>query len=169
VTDRGQADADINSFLSPQTSASPIHLAPPTSPLPHAVSEISPAGSSETAHKIPANGSIEPEPTIVPNSNTLSARPSRGGIAYPFKLQIEEADGRNINASTVTLNSITPSTVQDAGSQLENAAATPVTEKDANPRGGNISMDTREANVDSTEQRLERPTVERFETAQEYL
>lgn len=46
-----------------------------------------------------------PPPTLVPETNTLSTRPTRGGIAYPFRLQVE-GEGREVNASTLTLQSV---------------------------------------------------------------
>jgi hypothetical protein len=49
-------------------------------------------------------GIVADEP-VVPLTHTTSARPTQGGIAYPFKLAIPE-DGRNsVNPSMITLES----------------------------------------------------------------
>jgi hypothetical protein len=43
--------------------------------------------------------------TEIPVTDTLSVRPTRGGVAYPFRLKVE-GDDRDVNASTLTLQSV---------------------------------------------------------------
>ncbi|KAK3063581.1 hypothetical protein LTS18_014406 [Coniosporium uncinatum] len=48
-------------------------------------------------------GGLVTMPTVIPPSDTETTRPTHGGVAYPFKLRVTEEDGRERNASTVTL------------------------------------------------------------------
>jgi hypothetical protein len=78
--------------------------------------------------------------TIVPESDTLSSRPTRNGVAYPFKLQVEGA-GKGVNASTLTLNSVNEGVVEDEALEEK----------------------------DKKDMEVERPDVERFVTTSEAL
>lgn len=54
--------------------------------------------------------------TLIPPTDTLTTRPTRGGVAYPFRLRVDGEDGREVNASTLTLESMqvsTPAAVDD--------------------------------------------------------
>jgi hypothetical protein len=69
-----------------------------------------PADSPEQSIPSPQEAKMNASdpPTIVPDSNTLSTRPTREGIAYPFKLKVDKDESDDINLSTVTLNSLKP-------------------------------------------------------------
>ncbi|OCL03697.1 alpha/beta-hydrolase [Glonium stellatum] len=129
VTDRGQADADIEHLE---------HLAPPTPGYAEATPAATPLEIEKQTTLASSKSRPRSPPTIVPQSDTHSVRPTRDGIAYPFKLAVE-GEGRDVNASTVTLNDL-----QDDR----------ITEEDIS------SEDTEKA---------DRPGIERFVTAQEDL
>ena len=130
IIDRGQASAEIEDLE---------HLAPPTS----GYAEVTPATTplEKEERTIIASSASRPSspPTIIPQSDTLSTRPTRDGIAYPFKLVVE-GEGRDVNASTVTLTSL----------QADGVA------EEEEPRPG-------------WKENVERPAIERFVTAQEDL
>ncbi|KAJ4298952.1 hypothetical protein N0V90_004195 [Kalmusia sp. IMI 367209] len=156
VTDRGQITASMEDLA---------HLAPPNpkladatviaperkaSPLPSPRSEISSLDVAPAPTIVfSADGEVErPQspPTLIPATDTLSTRPIRGGVAYPFRLKVE-GEERNVNASTVTLQSVhlgTPGLEEDKNGVLE----------------GDVSVASAEAKEDA-----ERPGVERFMTA----
>lgn len=138
-------------------------------------------------------------PTIVPETDGTSTRPSKGGIAYPFSLKVD-GQGHRANASTVTLQSVqimtppaveenkqlfddtvlTPAAVHES-KQLGDALATPHIAADPILPSNKQYFDAPGAGLFSgqwvpatpaTEAEtpaLERPGVERFETAQENL
>ncbi|KAF3042762.1 hypothetical protein E8E12_010052 [Didymella heteroderae] len=138
-------------------------------------------------------------PTIVPETDGTSTRPSKGGIAYPFSLKVD-GSGHRANASTVTLQSVqimtppaveenkqffddtvlTPAAVHES-KQLGDALATPHIAADPilpsnkqyfdAPGAGLFSGQWQPATpaVDTETPALKRPGVERFETAQEDL
>lgn len=139
-------------------------------------------------------------PTIVPDTDGTSTRPSKGGIAYPFSLKVD-GQGRRANASTVTLQSVqimtppameenkqlffddtvlTPAAVHES-KQLGDALATPHIAADPilpsnkqyfdAPGAGLFSGQWQPATpaAEAETPALERPGVERFETAQEGL
>jgi hypothetical protein len=170
----GLADATT---LAPERSASP---------LPSPTSELGSPG-------LPPNIIVSDNPgndsTIIPATNTLTTRPTAGGIAYPFSLKVDGPDGKDVNASTLTLASVnitTPPAVDDAQNeekQLGSMGA--VTEtvneqilKEERPHveryftagqgAGLFSSGIPEAKVGEGET-AERPGVERFETAQDGL
>ncbi|KAF1953702.1 alpha/beta-hydrolase [Byssothecium circinans] len=100
-----------------------LHIAPPTpglaeatviaperkaSALPSPMSEFSSMGAPTPTIVFSADGEEQrpqsPE-TLIPGTDTLSTRPTRGGVAYPFRLKVE-GDEKNANASTLTLQSV---------------------------------------------------------------
>ncbi|KAF2472576.1 alpha/beta-hydrolase [Lindgomyces ingoldianus] len=85
--------------------------------------------------------------TLIPLSHTLSTRPTRGGVAYPFRLKVEGEEGKEVNASTVTLQSLSVGEWEEPG--------TPGLVVDGEQRVG----------VDGTGEKVERPCPERFVTA----
>lgn len=155
-------------------------------------------------------------PTVVPDTNGTSTRPSKGGIAYPFSLKID-GQGHRANASTVTLQSVaimTPPAVEDSkqlgdrsmhpavvdgSSELDDMVLTPAAVHESKQLGdglptphieadpilptvGRHSTDAPGAGLFSGQwvpatpaseeaetPALERPGVERFETAYEDL
>jgi hypothetical protein len=106
VTDKGQIGAsieDLNRLAPPPNLAEATQCAPErkASPLPSPMSEFSaPPGIVVEDLSRPQS----PE-TVVPGTDGLSTRPFRGGIAYPFSLRVE-GEGREVNASTITLMSV---------------------------------------------------------------
>lgn len=118
--------------------------------------------------------------TVIPPTDTLTTRPTRGGIAYPFRLKVDGKHFEDANASTLTLESVqvlTPGLEGEAGDGEGNdvekdKVERPGTERfytaevlrdvvgaDENPDAGKKVEDAKEG----------RPGVERFETAVEDL
>ncbi|KAF2745289.1 alpha/beta-hydrolase [Sporormia fimetaria CBS 119925] len=151
VTDQGQASAtaeDLN------------HLAPPVPGFAEATKiaperEASPLASPGIAEDTPlaagADDASRPQSpqTLIPDTNTLTTRPTRGGIAYPFRLKVEEG-GRQINASTTTLTSMD---MRDRDGHGGADVDAPVPVGEGERRG------------DDGDEKVERPGVERFVTA----
>lgn len=84
--------------------------------------------------------------TIIPATDTLTTRPTAGGIAYPFSLKVDGPDGKDVNASTLTLASVTiptPPAVDDL----------------------QIELHTESETVNEQVLKEERPGVERYFTA----
>lgn len=123
MTDRGQVNTSEDDLqkLSSQFS----RVAPPDSGLAEATviaperthSGLPPqmTGSAQTPGVIVSDEPTSP-PTIVPDTEGTSTRPSKGGIAYPFSLKVD-GQGHRANASTVTLQSValmTPPAVDES-------------------------------------------------------
>jgi hypothetical protein len=124
--------------------------------------------------------------TLIPATDTLSTRPTRGGVAYPFRLKVEGKD-TDVNASTLTLQSIAIATPGVEGFQEEGGilgsrsdmvesdeeATWPTVERSVTADAGDLITRTGEKGAeDGQDQRASdgvRPGVERFETAQEDL
>lgn len=132
--------------------------------------------------------------TLIPVTDTLSTRPTRGGVAYPFRLKVE-GDDRDVNASTLTLQSVNVETprVGEFEDEDKKLASKPSTngvedgvEKETTSlgitNGNEVVIEKGERpGVDrfftagvgelgtgkGDEQKEERPGVERFETALE--
>ncbi|KAJ4345963.1 hypothetical protein N0V95_005828 [Ascochyta clinopodiicola] len=194
VTDQGQATSSQDDLqkLSQEFS----RIAPPSSGLaeatviaPERKHSGLPTLSNEPVQSPGIIISAEPTspPTIVPETDGTSTRPSKGGIAYPFSLKVEGQSGHHANASMVTLQSVnimTPPAVEES-KQLGDTAALPTLEGESNatqPASGHFSTDAPGAGLFSgqwvsatpgVEQAetpaLERPGVERFQTAYEDL
>lgn len=101
--------------------------------------------------------------TVVPATETRSTRPTRAGVAYPFKLKVEGEDEggawRRLNASTVTLDSVSLGD-GDAAAVGDGLGGEIRVGEDGLGGGGR---------AERREDRLERPGVERFVTAREEL
>ncbi|KAF2995365.1 hypothetical protein E8E13_003294 [Curvularia kusanoi] len=215
VTDRGQTADDELEKLSREFSrvAGPsTGLAEATVIAPERANSGLPPqmlNSTQTPGIIVSDEPNSP-PTIVPESDGTSTRPSKGGIAYPFSLKVDGM-GHRANASTVTLQSVsmvmtppaveenkqlgdamrlddmavfTPAAVHES-KQLGDALPTPHIEADPvlPSNGGHFSTDAPGAGLFSGQwvpaeagaaeeaqvPALERPGVERFETAREDL
>lgn len=185
MTDQGQASSDDLSKTAP---ALPERKA---SPLPSPRSEPSSPGLLTPG--IVVSDDPQSPVTVIPATDTLTTRPTKGGIAYPFSLRIEGAEGKDVNASTLTLQSVdirTPAVVDEAHAEkqidADLAKATEKLEKEdpevekekdrpgmerfftAAPGAGLFSSGVEEEKVGDAE-KVERPPVERFETAQEDL
>lgn len=134
MTDRGQINTSEDDLqkLSSQFS----RVAPPESGLAEATiiaPERSHSGLPPQMTEAPQTPGIiisdEPTspPTIVPETDGTSARPSKGGIAYPFSLKID-GQGHRANASTVTLQSVaimTPPAVEETKQLGDSTVMTP--------------------------------------------
>ena len=115
-------------------------------------------------------------PTLIPATDTLSTRPTRGGVAYPFSLKVDGQE-RDVNASTVTLQSMSLQSpgIEHEGKELTTANGVVGEKMSIN------STDGVGAHVDGDEMRVEetvnekpadeangepqRPGTERFLTA----
>jgi hypothetical protein len=119
--------------------------------------------------------------TMIPATETFSTRPTRGGVAYPFRLKVDGKDGHDVNASTLTLQSVNITTPnvesfseedkQLGGGEVESSAHTeterPGMERFVTADMGELLGGAKVAEGD--EAKAVRPGVERFETAQEDL
>ncbi|RAR02202.1 alpha beta-hydrolase [Stemphylium lycopersici] len=191
VTDKGQTGVPMddlpNMELPTPGLADATTLAPErsASPLPSPVSDHESAG-------LPSNIILSDNPTlpstIIPDTDTLTTRPTAGGIAYPFRLKVDGPDGKDVNASTLTLASVnitTPPAVEASPHEKELGSMMPVTESvneqvlnEERPgierfvtagQGAGLFSDGIPAGHMSEETRGERPPIERFETAQDDL
>lgn len=145
ITDQGQTGAS--------TSVEQLsHLAPPDPGLAEATRiapERATSGLAVPKSETPDNSRpVSPPETFIPATDTLSTRPTRGGIAYPFRLKVDGGD-RDVNASTVTLQSM--------GSRMESNEA-------AEQQTGNVPDDKGEKGIISDDVDG-RPHAERFLTA----
>jgi len=147
----GLADATT---LAPERSASPL-------PSPTSTSELSQPGiGMGMGPNIIVSDNPENSSTIIPETDTLTTRPTAGGIAYPFSLKVDGPDGRDVNASTLTLASLnitTPPAVDDV-EEKQRGSMFPAGESSMVPGGESES-------VNEQVLKEERPGVERFFTA----
>ncbi|KAF2279739.1 alpha/beta-hydrolase [Westerdykella ornata] len=162
VTDEGQ--------IPPSSAVSPTdalnRLAPPVpglaeattiaperkaSPLPSPRSELSSLRPAPPTPGITIDDVARPQSpqTLIPETDTLSTRPTRGGVAYPFRLKVDKASGTEVNASTATLESFD---VRGNESEGEETAGEDV-----------VGEEKRRMDRDSGD--AGRPGVERFVTA----
>ncbi|KAH7069581.1 hypothetical protein BKA63DRAFT_476388 [Paraphoma chrysanthemicola] len=188
VTDKGQANASLDdvSKLAPPVPG----LAEATKIAPERKASPLPSPTTSPPPNIVVSDHPESPATLIPATDGSSTRPTKGGIAYPFSLKVD--DGQDANASMVTLQSVgisTPPAVDVAQAEKELGApsvttqdATPaavpsVEEKDrpvverfytAAPGAGLFSSGAQPDEVEGAE-KVSRPPVERFETAQEDL
>ncbi|KAH9876417.1 hypothetical protein J1614_003548 [Plenodomus biglobosus] len=169
VTDQGQTG---NSLTDLSNTAPPL-----------AVPAVEPTNDSLVrAPGIIVSENPKSPATIIPATDGSSTRPFKGGIAYPFSLKVDGPAGQDVNASTLTLQSMnitTPPAVEmpqdetDLGSHI--SATRTVNEQALQERPGierfvTAGVSSVSAQVpDSTIEKAERPPVERFETAQEDL
>jgi len=153
------------------------------SPLPSPTSELSSPILSPPG--IVVSDNPQSPPTLIPATDSLSTRPTKGGIAYPFSLRIDGSEGKDVNASTLTLQSMnitTPPAVDLPQQVKELGYAEParetVNDEMSNERPGveryytaahGAGLFSAGAAADTTGAagKAERPPVERFETAQE--
>ncbi|EUC27027.1 hypothetical protein COCCADRAFT_10254 [Bipolaris zeicola 26-R-13] len=191
VTDRGQADMDMDDLsqmdLPKPGLADATRLAPEraASGLPSLTVEQD--NQTSMPNVIASDNPALPS-TIIPSTDTLTTRPTAGGIAYPFRLKVDGAEGRDVNASTVTLASvnITTPSARDSNEfekQLGNPASISETMNDqvqkeqakgskhssSTGKGAGLFSDGVDEPESDEEKKVERPPVERFETAKEDL
>jgi len=165
VTDVGQTGASTDDLVRLNSLAPPVpglaeatRIAPERKPsnLDHG-NEPSNLGVSTpgvTAPGIVVEDSSRPQSpeTLIPATDTLSTRPTRGGIAYPFRLKVD-GENRDVNASTLTLQSVNVETPR--AEEFDEGATAGTTDNPVE----------RAAEKDNDESKEERPGVERFFTA----
>ncbi|RMZ68676.1 acetyl-hydrolase [Pyrenophora seminiperda CCB06] len=156
VTDRGQ----IVESQDPMPDQDFSKLAPPAPGLADATI-LAPERSASAVSSLDSQNQDELQPTIItsdnpalpntliPATDTLTTRPTAGGIAYPFSLKVDGPDGKDVNASTVTLASV-------------NIATPPAT---AEPQIEMLPESTEHGSVNEQVLKEERPGVERYFTA----
>lgn len=188
VTDKGQtgplADNPLgNTALIPTSTATSSDRK--ASPLPSPTGELKAATSP--APGIIVSDNPQSPATLIPATDTLSTRPTKGGIAYPFSLKVDGPEGKDVNASTATLQSVnitTPPAV-DIPHHEKELVASEVTSQSVNEQilnerpgveryftagpGAVLSSSDVQENAGTGVEKIERPPVERFETAQEDL
>ncbi|KAJ9661578.1 hypothetical protein H2201_006434 [Coniosporium apollinis] len=173
VTDEGQARPSIDprytSIPPPHATSTSSPTSSPTSPadrcgLPGGAPSASEARYPPTlpidltgaagAAPLETDVDVDDVSTVVPATETRSTRPTWAGVAYPFKLRVEGVDegsgGKELNASTVTLDSVS---LGEGGGE----------------GAGEESSRTSEKAGAGDDSRPERPRVERFVTAREEL
>lgn len=177
--------------LANATSIAPERKA---SPLPSPPGDVNFPGSPTTPGIVISDHPESPA-TLIPATDGSSTRPTKGGIAYPFSLKAEGATSVSANASMLTLDSVgitTPPAVEPQEAEKELGAIAPVvstaeepkvekeeavTERPAPERFYTAGMGAGLFNDDippqemkkEEKEKVERPPVERFETAQENL
>lgn len=175
--------------LANATSIAPERKA---SPLPSPSGDVNFLGSPATPGIVISDHPESPA-TLIPATDGSSTRPTKGGIAYPFSLKVEGTTGVSANASMVTLDSIgitTPPALEPQEAEKELGAIAPVIdttkekevekeepvpERPAAERfytagmGAGLFSDGIPPQEVDKEEKVERPHVERFETAQEDL
>ncbi|KAJ4376389.1 hypothetical protein N0V83_001672 [Neocucurbitaria cava] len=161
VTDKGQTGASVEDF--PQIAPPAPGLAEATvlaperraSPLPSPTSELSSPGFPPPG--IIVSDNPQSPHTLIPATDTLTTRPTKGGVAYPFSLKVDGPDGKDFNASTATLESVnimTPAAVD-----------VPQHEKEL---GAGVAGEAAVIGTGSVNEQVlaeERPGVERYFTA----
>lgn len=188
VTDKGQTGpaADYQSEGAPPMPAVPIP-APDrkASPLPSFTREL--GGPMVSPLGIVVSDNPQSPDTLIPATDTLSTRPTKGGIAYPFSLKVDGPAGKDVNASTLTLQSMNITTppavdVPEREKELGTVGSSGETVNDqilnerlgeeryftAAPGAGLFSSAVRD-DVHTGSENVKRPHVERFETAREDL
>ncbi|ORY04940.1 hypothetical protein BCR34DRAFT_591033 [Clohesyomyces aquaticus] len=174
VTDKGQARGSKEDFenaglgQSPAKGAGQRSASPFPSPLP--IPTITAANSEPGTPTIMIHGTEGEEQdteTVIPHTDTLSTRPTRGGVAYPFRLRVDGAEEGEVNASTLTLQSFADLD-GEAGEGEGVGPSEAMTEREIETRRG----EERSADGDGDgsrggEERVvgERPGVERWVTA----
>ncbi|KAF1941679.1 alpha/beta-hydrolase [Clathrospora elynae] len=155
VTDEGQTGLPMDDLSKITSLAPPIPgfaeattIAPERSgsPLASPISEF----SSPRPGIVVSDNPTSPV-TLIPATDTLSTRPTKGGVAYPFSLKVDGPGGMDVNASTLTLQSVgirTPPAVETEE------------EKQLGSFGGRVGESVNEESL-----REERPGVERFYAA----
>ncbi|KAL5417239.1 hypothetical protein PMIN04_007822 [Paraphaeosphaeria minitans] len=175
VTDRGQISASTDELA---------HLAPPPTLADATVLAPERDSSGDVPRPAPtlvlpddSDGQGRPQspPTLIPATDTLSTRPTRGGVAYPFTLRMGgDADG-DANASMLTLQSInlgSPGLEEEGKKELigegEEGGERPGVERFATTADIGALGEVKDVQEQENEG-IERPGVERFETAKEDL
>jgi hypothetical protein len=168
VTDKGQTEVSMEDLskivsvgpgLAEATTIAPERSA---SPLPSPRSELSSPG-------LPLRGIVVSDnpmsaDTLIPATDTLSTRPTAGGIAYPFSLKVDGPEGTHVNASTLTLASVnitTPPAVDAPHAEKQLGSMVAATE----PAPVITSVPAVTGSVNEQLISEGRPGVERFQTA----
>lgn len=158
----GYADATV---LAPErtNSALPTPAIETSRTLDGAVPDTRDDGKAENEN---ASVEVDAPDTLIPPTDTLTTRPTRGGVAYPFRLRVDGEEGREVNASTLTLASMqvgTPAAIDDdAKMELQRDGAVGVADDAAVvPK----DAEKEENGAEEGENRAERPVPERFFTA----
>jgi acetyl esterase/lipase len=197
VTDAGQIGASTDDLTRLNSLAPPIpgfaeatRIAPERSA---SALNIASDPSTKPPGIVVEDTARPPSPaTEIPGTDTLSVRPTRGGVAYPFRLRVEGGE-RDVNASTLTLQSVCVEELSDRGAEdgdvgvLEGGVEQEQEQEEKEERGAEVVEENERPGVERfftarpgelvaakdsaavTEEKAERPGVERFETAVEDL
>jgi hypothetical protein len=159
------------------------HLAPPTPSLADAT-VLAPERDGSNGPSTPTfvlskneEESVQSPPTLIPATDTLSTRPTRGGVAYPFTLRVDGERNSNANASMLTLQSMN---LVSPGLEVErkelgfvdgekNGQRDEEAEKAGDRPGVERFVTADIGTLSAANDNVERPGVERFETAREDL
>jgi hypothetical protein len=188
VTDRGQmtpSTEDINRLAPPIPGfAEATRIAPEreASYLQSPRSESGPISAVPTPSIAVEDTSRPQSPeTLIPATDTFSTRPTRGGVAYPFRLSVE-GGSRDVNASTVTLASVSvgdedtgaeasaanePGPVKETGSATDDRASrTSLVGEDVHAGAHSTNEPAADnQSAPTTDEKTSRPAPERFVTA----
>jgi hypothetical protein len=177
VTDKGQANTsgdDLSTIPPPIPNHTDITSDRQASPLPSPTSELP---NSPTIGIVVSDNPQSPA-TLIPATDGSSTRPTKGGIAYPFSLKVDEPGAKGSNASMITLDSVgitTPPAIDVPHEDMEfafiasNVEPTKESESTERPEMERFYTSGTGAGLFSDGVPAERPGVERFETAHEDL
>jgi hypothetical protein len=188
VTDKGQANAsgdDLSNTVPPLprlAEATDVTSDRKASPLPSPDGELSnPSSPTFSPPGMVVSADPQSPVTLIPATDGSSTRPTKGGIAYPFSLKINDTENKGSNASMITLDSVgitTPPAVDIPHSEKELGLIAPMVEptngvntpqESDRPEMERFYTTGTGAGLFSDGVQPERPHVERFETAQEDL
>lgn len=187
----------ISSIAPPMPHAEATPLAPELQR--HASSPPSPTINGLSSPGIVISADPASPATLIPSTDGSSTRPTKGGIAYPFSLKVRNGVGlgmnEDANASMVTLDSVgmrTPDAVEGSGEEKQLGAISAAIGGSGEVENGGVekeevdeerlytvapgmgsgaglfSSGVQPEMMDS-QKVVERPGVERFETAREDL
>ncbi|KAF1912051.1 hypothetical protein BDU57DRAFT_542652 [Ampelomyces quisqualis] len=197
VTEKGQANTSVDDLTKQLSNIAPPvpGLAEATDIAPEPTASPLPSSTVEALRLSRPGIVVSSDPkspaTLIPATDGSSTRPTKGGIAYPFSLKVDGVAGMSSNASMVTLDSVGITTppavdVQQSEKGLGSIpAATEATKQvemsepvqgpptadrfyTAGAGAGLFSSGTPPEKV-AVAEKIDRPPVERFETAQEDL
>jgi hypothetical protein len=194
VTDQGQTGLPADDLTKIDLPLPGLADATTLAPERYASVLPSPSSGLSSPGGLPPNIILSDNPenssTIIPATDTLTTRPTAGGIAYPFSLKVEGPEGKDVNASTLTLASVnitTPPAVDHVEGEKQMGSIVSIGEsvneqvlKEERPgveryftaaQGAGLFSDgvSEERVAEVEKEKVNRPHVERFETAQDGL
>jgi hypothetical protein len=140
VTDRGQTNISLEdlSKLAPAGTGIAPERTESSALRGETSNTFSPPGVVVSDHP------LSPD-TLIPATDGLSTRPTKGGIAYPFSLKVDGAERQDVNASMLTLQSLnvtTPPAVDAEQKEKELGGLSAVTSLQFDVAGPSVGQST---------------------------